>query len=199
MKLLVAGDLHGDQTQVKKLANQASEENVDFVVLAGDFTAPGEDGTGMIGPFLEKGKRVLLLSGNWESLATTEALAEIYGVKSLHGYSLYVDDVGLFGCGAANVGLFQLEETEVSRLLKKGFNKIKDKKKKIMVTHVHPEDELIKKLSPWEGSTAVKDAITELKPDIAIFSHMHELEGLEHQIGKTKLFCVGKSGKIIDV
>jgi len=37
MKILAAGDLHGDINAAKKLAEKAKKQKVDLVVLSGDF------------------------------------------------------------------------------------------------------------------------------------------------------------------
>ncbi len=77
---------------------------------------------------------------------------------------------------------------------------LKNVKKKIMVTHVHPSESLIGKLTQiFPGSTAVKKAIERFKPDIALCSHVHEAAGIEEKIGKTKVINVGREGKIIEI
>ena len=38
MKILAAGDIHGDSALAEKLAKKAEDENVDLVVLCGDLT-----------------------------------------------------------------------------------------------------------------------------------------------------------------
>jgi len=201
MKILAAGDLHGDVRAAKKLAERAQKENVDLVVLSGDLTYGETSTVGLIGPFKKAKQKVVIIPGNHESPATTSALAEIYGVTDLHGYSMKVEDVGIFGAGSANIGIFQLDETEIFELLSKGFNKIKNTKKKIMVTHCHPEYSLMSQISSkWvPGSKGVSKAIRELKPDIAICSHSHEAEGIEEKMGNTTVINVGKKGKIIEV
>ncbi len=199
MKILAAGDIHGDISHAKKLAEQAEKEGVDLVILSGDLTLSESSTKGLLGPFAQKGKKVVLIPGNHESLATADFLAEVYGASNLHGYSIAFKDVGLFGCGSANIGIFQLPEKEVYGLLKKGFTKIKSMKKKIMVTHVHPEGTLMGKLGMFPGSQAIRKAIEQFKPDIAICSHVHEAEGIEETIGNTRLINVGKKGKIIEV
>ena len=200
MKILAAGDIHGDVTQARRLAEKAKKENVDLVVLSGDLTLGEASTEGIIGPFVKNKTKVILIPGNHESIATADFLAEIYGATNLHGYAIEHKDIGLFGCGSANIGIFQLNEGEIFDLLKKGFSKIKDKKKKIMITHVHPEGTLISKLTTLvPGSKAVTKAIKELKPDIAICSHVHEAEGIEEMVGSTKVFNVGKKGKIIEI
>lgn len=200
MKILAAGDIHGDISAVEKLAEKAEKEKVDLVVLCGDITFAERSTEGLIGPFVKKNKKVLLIPGNHETISTADFLAETYGAINLHGYSIKIKDVGIFGCGLANIGLSQLSESEIFSLLKRGFNKVKDSKKLIMVTHVHPEDSLIGRLTNFfPGSTGVKKAIQELKPDILLCSHVHEAENVEEIIQNTKVINVGKQGKIIKI
>ena len=200
MKILAAGDIHGDSRLAKKLADRAKKEKVDLVVLCGDLTYAETSTSGIIGPFVKNKKKVVLIPGNHETVATADFLADLYDVTNLHGYSIKIGDIGLFGCGSANIGLFQLSEKEIYDLLKKGYDKIKDKKKKIMITHVHPSGSLMEKFTNiFPGSTGVEKAIKRFKPDILICSHVHEAEGIEEKIGKTKVINVGRVGKIIEI
>lgn len=200
MKILAAGDLHGDTDLAERLSQKAKKEKVDLVVLCGDLTYADTSTDNLIGPFVKKHEKVLLIPGNHESIATADFLAEVYGVKNIHGYSVKYGDVGIFGCGGANIGIFQLDEKEIYDLLKKGHNKIDYLKKKIMVTHVHPTGSKMEKFtSIFPGSTGVRKAIDSLKPDILLCSHVHEAEGIEEKIGKTRVINVGKEGKIIDI
>jgi uncharacterized protein len=201
MKILAAGDIHGDQTLAQKLADRAEKENVDLVILTGDLTQLDQSPDGIIGKFKEKNKKVLIIPGNHDSFATIDFLAEMYGVKNIHGYSVKYEDVGIFGCGGANIGPFsKMEEGEIVDMLNQGFEKIKYLKKKIMVTHVHPSETLMEKMSSFvPGSPGVKRAIEKFKPDILLCSHVHEAEGIEEKIGKTHVINVGKQGKIIEI
>src|SRR3989344_2922838 len=200
LKILAAGDIQGDTSQAKKLAEQADKENIDLIVLCGDLTYAETSTEGIIGPFVKKHKKVILIPGNHETVATADFLAELYGATNLHGYSIKHKDVGLFGCGGANIGLFQLGEDEIFELIKKGHERIKDMKTKILVTHVHPSGSLMEKFSNiFPGSDGVRKAIDVFKPDILLCSHVHEAEGIEEMIGSTKVINVGKKGKIIDI
>ena len=143
---------------------------------------------------------MLLIPGNHETVATADFLADVYGIKNIHGYSVRYKNVGLFGAGGANIGLSQLSEKEFYDLLKKGFEKIKYLDKKIMITHVHPSGTKMEKFTQFfPGSAGVRKAIEKFKPDILLCSHVHEAEGLEEKIGKTRVINVGKKGKIIDI
>ena len=200
MKILASGDIHGDRDLAKKLAEKADKENVDLVVLCGDLTMADESTDNIIGPFVKRHKRVLLIPGNHETVATADFLAELYDVKNLHGYSVKYKDIGFFGAGGANIGVFQLTEKEIYDLLKKGNDNLKGVKKKIMVTHVHPSDSKMEKFSSFfPGSTGIKRAIDKFHPDILLCSHVHEAEGIEEMIGKTRVISVGKKGKIINL
>ena len=104
-------------------------EKVDLVILCGDITSFDTSTSNLIGPFVKRHKKVLLIPGNHESFATADFLAQVYGIKNIHGYSVRYGDVGVFGAGGANIGIEQLEERELLGLLKKGFDKIKYLKK----------------------------------------------------------------------
>ncbi len=200
MKILALGDIHGDKDLTRKQAERAKKEKVDLVVLCGDLTYQEKSTEGLIGPFLKKNLKVVLIPGNHETMATADFLSELYDVTNLHGYSIKYKDVGLFGCGGANVGLSQLSEDEIFNALKKGFENIKNIKKKIMITHVHPADTKMEKFTQFfPGSKGLKKAINKFKPDILLCSHVHEAEGLEEKIGKTRIINVGRKGIILEV
>ncbi len=202
MRVLASGDIHGDIKRIEELAAQAERENVDLVILTGDITNFNMSTDNLIGPFKKVNKKVLLIPGNHEPVATADFLAELYGIKNIHGYSVRYKDIGIFGAGGCTeVGPSpMLGEKEMFDLLQQGFEKIAYLKKKIMITHEHPAGSTIEKFTNFfEGSAAVKKAIDTFHPDILLCSHVHEAEGLEEMIGTTKVISVGKRGKILDI
>ena len=69
-----------------------------------------------------------------------------------------------------------------------------------MVTHAHPDGTLMGKLTTFfPGSKGIKKAVQILKPDILLCSHVHEAEGIEEKLGKTKVINVGREGKILKI
>ncbi len=195
LRILAAGDIHGDSKLSKSLAEKAKKEHVDLVILTGDITSPVES-KNLIKPFKDKHQKVLLIPGNWDSFATVDFLAELYGMRNIHGYSVKYHDVGIFGAGGA-LG-FDTSDKELFNTLKRGNSALKGVEKKIMVTHMHPKDSK-SEFSGIEGSEGIKKAIKKFKPDFLLHAHIHEAEGLEEQIGKTKVINVGKKGKIIEI
>ena len=198
LKLFAAGDFHNDSSLAKKLAELAVKENVDLIILNGDIV---EEDTphGIVGHFTATNKKVVLVPGNHDMIAT-EFLSQLYKAPNLHGKYMIHYDVGIVGCGGANVGLHAVTEEEIYTMLKQGFEKIKHLPKKVMVTHVHPAGTKMEQFSHFiKGSIGVRKAIEAFQPDIVICGHVHEAEGIEEKIGRTTVINVGKKGKIIEV
>ena len=116
-KILAFSDIHGNQTTLEKLAKRAKDDDVDIVIINGDFSSPTNENNAppnLIGPFLSHGKKVFVLPGNHESESTIQLLEETYGVKGLHGaYALIDKEIGIFGCGGASVGPIVTSEQEI--------------------------------------------------------------------------------------
>lgn len=200
-KILAASDVHGDKKTIKKLAEKAKKENVDLVVLAGDLTFFEQSAEGIIGPFKKINKKVLLIPGNHETIATADFLAEMYhpGTYNIHGYSIKFHDVGFFGFGGTSK--HEVPGKDIKEVLEETFEDIKKLRKKILITHIHPSHERFEKLGMMgdEATDALKESIEKLKPDIVISGHMHEFEDMETKIGKTIIHSIGKKGKVIEV
>ena len=197
-RILAASDIHGDSRVTKKLAEKAKKERVDLVVLCGDLTGWTET-KNVIKPFKDNKQKVLLLPGNWDSFATTDFLASLYGVRNIHGYSAVYDKVGFFGAGGAEgPGEGRISEKEIWETLKKAHRDLRGIEKKIMITNMH-SSESASEFSGVEGSSAIRKAIKEFKPDVLIHGHIHEGAGIEERIDKTRVFNVGKEGKIIEI
>ncbi len=198
-KILAVGDIHGDTRLVKRLVDKAEKENVDLVILAGDIVLSENNVTGVVGPFLKAKKQVLLIPGNHESIATIDFLAEMYdNAESIHGYSFIKNDLGIFGAGGADVGENVISDSDIFYLLKKGYDRVKGLKKKIMVTHMHPEGSK-SEFSGFPGSKAIRKAVKYFQPDILINAHIHEAGGIEEQMGKTKVINVSEKEKIFEI
>jgi len=200
MKILATGCVHSDDTLVQQLVQTAENEQVDLVVICGDLTLAEHNAESVIKPFVDKNIPVAFVPGNHESTATADFLVELFPVTNLHGSSLAHGDIGFFGCGGANIGLHQISESEIFALLSLGHEQVKSSGKRIMITHNHPADTQMAKMSQYVlGSSGVKKAIEELQPDILLCAHVHEASGLEEQIGKTRVINVAKRGTIIEL
>ena len=200
MKILAASDIHGDMNLVRNLAKKAEKENVDLVILCGDLTYGDNPPPGLIKSFTDKGKKVMLVPGNHDTSATIDFLSRLYNAINLHGYAYKMDDIGFFGFGSASLGPFPVSEDQIYSKLKSNFRKIKDARKKVMITHAHPSGSVMENFSQFiSGSDAVRQAIDSFKPDILLCGHVHEASGIEEKIGKTLVINAGKYGRIIEL
>jgi Icc-related predicted phosphoesterase len=198
-KILAVGDLHGNLRLIQSLADKAKKENVDLVILAGDLLLTENDIKGIVGPFAEAKKQVLLIPGNHESFATIDFLAEMYdNAENIHGYSFIKNDIGIFGAGGGDIGENVVSDSDLFYLLKRGYERIKGLKKKIMVTHMHPEGSK-SEFSGFPGSEAVRKAVKYFQPDILINAHIHEAGGIEEQMGKTRVINVSGKEKVFEI
>ncbi len=198
LKILAASDIHGDTRATKSLSERAEKEGVDLVVLCGDITGLKESDD-LLKPFKKKNQKVLLLPGNWDSFATTDFLANFYGMRNIHGYSAVYDKIGFFGAGGADVGPFsRVSERELMKTLEKAHKGLEGIEKKVMLTHMHPAGSK-SEFSGIEGSEAIRKAVKKFKPDLLLHGHIHEASGMEELIDKTRVINVGKKGVVIDI
>lgn len=196
---MAVGDIHGDRGLVKKLAKKAKDEKVDIVILPGDLTWFDQSPTGLIGPFIKAKKKVLLIPGNHEPLATIDFLSQTYpDTKNIHGYGIKEGNLGIFGAGYAEVGPFFVKDKDIEKALKEGHEKIKGMKKTIMVTHSHHKGSQ-SEFSGIKGSKAIKKAIKKFQPNLVLSAHIHEAGGIEEQIGKTRIINVARKPVIFDI
>lgn len=195
LRILAAGDIHGDTKLAEKLAQKAKKEKVDLVILTGDIVGLVET-KDLIKPFTERHEKVFFVPGNWDSAETASFLSKFYGITNIEDYYAKYKNVGIFGAG--NAGTLAVNEKKTFNTLKRNFEKVKNLEKKIMVTHFHAAGTK-SELSGFPGSHGIRKAIEKFQPDLFISGHIHELEGAEEKIGKTKVINVGKRGKIIEI
>jgi len=195
-KILAASDFHGDSTTTKRLAEQAKKENVDLVILAGDLFGAIES-KNILKPFTDRKQKVVFVPGNWESSETANFLSRLYGIKNIGDHYLKYGNIGIFGIGSPDWQM-NIDNNKTFKKLKQDFEKIKNLEKKIMVSHINPANTK-SEFSGIAGSKEIRKAIDEFQPDIFISGHIHEAEGITETIGKTKIFNIGKKGKIIEI
>lgn len=198
-KIMAVGDIHGDTGLVKKLVKKAKDNKVDLVILPGDLTWLEDSTKDLIGPFVKAKKKVLIMPGNHESMATIDFLTQTYpNTKNIHATGIKEKDIGIFGAGYADVGPFRAGDKEIEDALKKGHEKVKDMGKKIMVTHSHHAGSKAE-FSGIKGSKAIKKAIEKFQPDLVLSGHIHEAGGIEEQIGKTRIVNVARKPLIFEI
>lgn len=198
LKVLAAADFQGSSAVAETLAKKAEKENVDLVILAGDLHGAQKISPGIIAPFKKRNQKVIFVPGNWDTTAESKLLTDIYQIKNIDGMYVNYNGIDIVGIGSPDFRLNIDTKNNLEKLIK-NFEKIQAKNsKKILVSHIHAANTLAE-FSGIRGSKLLKNIIDYFQPDVFISSHIHEAEGFEQKIGKTKVFQVGKKGKIIEI
>lgn len=197
VKILAAGDLHGSKSIADKLSNKALNNKVDLVILAGDiFGALKDDENGaLLSSFKKNKQKVFFVNGNWDSKEEGSKLVKYCYAKNLEGNYFIYDNVGITGIGNTDWKM-NLNASDFEKI-KDSIDKIKTEKK-ILVSHGHAEGTMAE-FSGIKGDKILRKAIDEFKPDLVISAHIHEAEGIEEKIGKTKIIQVGRRGTILEL
>lgn len=192
LRILAAGDLHGDFDVADKLSRKAGREKVDLVILAGDIYGYGEGEPGILEVFARAGQKVVFVPGNCDFDEDLERMGE---GKNIHGCYVDYAGVGIAGVGCGNWKL-GLDDGDLE-LIRGCFSRMKSERR-ILVSHLHAAGTLAE-FSGVAGEDVLRRAIEEFGPDLLIAAHIHEGEGIEDVIGETRVVQVGRRGKIIEV
>lgn len=192
LKILAAADLHGDFGVAEKLSKKAARKKVDLVVLAGDIYGYSKGKSGILKVFSEAGQKVVFVPGNCDF---DEDLEKLKDGRNIHNYYVSYSGVGIAGIGSPNWKL-SLDEGDL-KSIRDNFSRMKDKKR-ILVSHLHAEGTAAE-FSGVPGEGVLRDALVEFKPDLLISAHIHEGEGLQDLVGKTKIVQVGSRGTVLEI
>jgi uncharacterized protein len=196
LKILAAADLHGDRDAAKKLSDKARKQKVDLVLLAGDIHGALEGKGDLLEPFKKAKQKVLFVPGNWDFDKEFMLLDDRKEVRNIDDYYVTYEGVGIVGVGSPNFRLSLDEEKDFYKI-SAHMERMKSDKK-ILVSHLHAKGTKAE-FSGIEGEKALRRAIEEFQPDFFLASHIHEAEGIEEKIGKTRVIQLGRRGRIIEI
>jgi len=201
MKVLVLSDIHNDVENIMNYIEKLSKMDIDIIVAIGDFidynVPKGFTKIDMVKLILEElsvlKKPILVVPGNFD-----KDLIEFFDEKKvgLHGTGRIFEDVGFYGFGGAKTPFstpLEPSEKEIEEGLKRGFEKVKNCKVRIQITHMPPARTRLDVVYTGAhiGSEVVRKFIEENKPDVAVSAHVHEARGLD-ELKKTKLMNAGR-------
>ena len=137
MKIISFGDIHEDTSNLAKI--KPDLETADLIVISGDLTnCRGKTETKAVLDAIKKYNEHLLAQYGNMDMRVVDGYLTQEGIN-LHGNGYLFGDVGIFGCGGSSPTPFhtpsEISEADIERLLTNGYNKVKDAKWKIMVSH----------------------------------------------------------------
>lgn len=197
MKFLVFSDVHEDKAQVTKLGKRAKDKDIDFVIVAGDFTNFNRSLTQILKQFNSWGKPVYVIPGNHEEGEDyTNSVANYENLVNLHKSSVEVGDYILLGYGGDG---FSKQDSEFRKLARSWYGQYKNKKI-VLVTHGPAYGTKLDKLpAGHSGNIDYRKFIERINPKLAISGHLHETIGEIDKIKDTKVINPCWDGMIIEL
>jgi uncharacterized protein len=198
VKLLAFSDLHRDLDQAATLVEMSRE--ADVVIGAGDFASIHEGLEETISALSEIEAPTVLIPGNNETdEALREAASGWNAATVLHGEGTTIDGVAFFGLGAG-VPItpwdwsFDLDDDAAAEMLAAA------PEEGVLVLHSPPRGHCdASATGDHFGSEALRRAIEEKRPRLAVCGHIHESWGCESQIGDSPVHNLGPAGTWLEV
>lgn len=193
MKILAFVDTHGNKKAIEIIIKKAKKENPDILICAGDITNWGENIKSLIKDLEKLNILLLIIPGNHETSELIDSISSKL-IINLHKKSYELNDYIFLGYGE---GGFSKEDKEFEKITNKFKKTIKKDSKIILVTHAPPYGRL-DFIFGHQGNEAIRKFIEEIQPIIHICGHLHEYEGKEDKIKRTRIINPGPYGILIE-
>lgn len=197
MKLQIFSDIHNDWGALER--NLAVE--ADYYIAAGDQVtwARGLDRCGEI--LRSRGDRVYVLPGNHESAAQIEEMCARNGLHNFHEKSMELGGWQIAGLGYSSPTPFHTPGEYSEEQIAARLEPFQSLHPLALICHAPPLDTGLDQIRPGlhAGSRAIRDFIERYQPEYFFCGHIHEAEGVEITIGKTRARNVGKVGYLLEL
>lgn len=197
LKLLIFSDIHNDwKTLERLLAIEA-----DLYIAAGDQVT-WERGIERCGEILRtRGDKVYVLPGNHESAAQVANMCARFGLHNFHEQHFQVGKWKIAGLGYSNPTPFNTPGEYSESQLTDRLRRFADLSPLVLICHAPPHGTALDQIRAGlhAGSHAVKEFIEKHEPEYFFCGHIHEAEGVEITMGKTRARNVGKQGYLLEL
>ncbi len=197
MKFLVFSDTHGDSKLVDAVEKRAKDDDIDFVIIPGDFTNFSQSIKAILKRFNKFGKKIYLLPGNHEEGEEySKTIKKHDNLIDLNKTHMEMEGYVFLGYGGDG---FSLEDKEFRKLARTWYGNFK-KKKVVLVTHGPPNNTKLDLVGKRHvGNKDYRKFIERIKPKLAICGHIHDTAGVVDKLGETKLINPCWEGMVIEL
>jgi Icc-related predicted phosphoesterase len=197
VKLLIFSDIHSNHKALERLM----EIEADYYFAAGDLVnwARGLDPCGKI--MQPRGERVYVLPGNHESATQIAEFCAQFGFHNFHEQTVHIGKHHVAGLGYSSPTPFdtpgEYSEAELAERLAH-FDSLDPL---VLICHAPPHGTALDRVRDGlhAGSRSVRDFVDRRQPEYLFCGHIHEAEGVEIALGKTKAVNVGKRGYLLEL
>ena len=196
-KLLLFSDIHSDWKTLETILSVEA----DFYISAGDQVswARGLERAGEI--LRTRGEKVWVLPGNHESATQIAALCERYGLHDFHEQTFRVGRWTVAGLGYSSPTPFDTPGEYTEGQMAERLAKFKGLSPLVLVCHAPPFETELDRIRPGlhAGSKAVRAFLEAEQPEHFFCGHIHEAEGREIVIGRTRARNLGKQAFLLEL
>jgi Icc-related predicted phosphoesterase len=197
LTLQIFSDIHNDWKTLERVLSVEA----DYYIAAGDQLTWGK-GIERCGEILRtRGDKVYVLPGNHESAGQVAGMCARCGLHNLHERHIEVGRWRVAGLGYSSPTPFntpgEYTETQIGERLER-FSELKPL---ALICHAPPYGTALDQVRPGmhAGSTAVRDFIEKYQPEYFFCGHIHEAQGVEIAMGKTRARNVGKAAYLLEL
>jgi uncharacterized protein len=197
LKLLIFSDIHNDwKTLERLLAVEA-----DYYISAGDQVSWSR-GLEKCGEILQtRGDKVWVLPGNHESAPQITAMCEHFGLNDFHQRSFDVGRWKVAGLGYSPPTPFDTPGEYTEAQIAEKLGAFAGLEPLVLVCHAPPYGTDLDRVRSGvhAGSKSVRDFIEKQQPEYFFCGHIHEAEGVEIAMGRTRARNVGKKAHLLEL
>lgn len=197
MKLQIFSDIHADWKALERVLSVEA----DYYVAAGDQVS-WRRGLDRCGEILEsRADRMYVLPGNHESAADIQSMCDRFGLHNFHGQSIQVGRWRVAGLGYSNPTPFDTPGEYSEAQLAEKLEPFAALDPLVLVCHCPPFETALDRIRPGlhAGSRSIREFIGQRQPAWFFCGHIHEAEGVEIAIGRTRAVNVGKRGYLLEL
>jgi hypothetical protein len=197
MKLLLFSDIHNDWKALDRLL----AIDADYYIAAGDQVtwAKGIERAGEI--LAQRGDKVYVLPGNHESSDMVAEMCARRGLHDFHEQHIKIGQWHVAGLGYSSPTPFHTPGEYSEQQIEERLAKFAELSPLVLVCHAPPFGTALDQVRPGlhAGSKSVRDFIEKHQPAYFFCGHIHEAEGVEIVMGKTRAKNVGKAGHLLEL
>ena len=197
LKLQIFSDIHNDWKTLERVLSVEA----DYYIAAGDQVTWGK-GIERCGEILRtRGDKVYVLPGNHESADQIAGMCARCGLHNFHERHIEVGGWRVAGLGYSSPTPFatpgEYSETQLAERLER-FSELTPL---ALICHAPPYGTALDQVRPGlhAGSTAMRDFIEKYQPEYFFCGHIHEAQGVEIAMGKTRARNVGKAAYLLEL
>jgi len=197
VKLLIFSDIHNDWKALERLL----AVEADSYIAAGDQVswAKGIDRAGEI--LAQRAGKMYVLPGNHESAETIADMCARYGLHDFHEQQIRVGRWHIAGLGYSSPTPFHTPGEYSEQEIADRLAKFASLAPLVLVCHAPPYGTKLDQVRPGlhAGSKSVREFIEKYQPEHFFCGHIHEAEGVEIAMGRTRAKNVGKAGHLLEL